>query len=223
MDLVILIIMLIIPALAQARVSSNYSKYKNEENTKKMTGFDVARKILDKNGLESVYIVETNGTLTDHYDSRRKVIRLSNEIFHGTSVASLAIAAHECGHAIQEKAKYTFYEIRTFLFPVVRFATGFSYLIIFLGLLMESLDMVWLGILLVGTGLVFQIVTLPVELDASKRAKKEIENLNLSTSEEQLGVDKMLSAAAFTYVAGVIASALEIIRLILIFTNNDRR
>lgn len=223
MDLIILILMLIIPAIAQILISSNYGKYKNILNEKKITGFEVARKILDNNDLQDIYIVEVNGNLTDHYDPQRKVVRLSKDIFHGTSIAALSVAAHECGHAIQDKVGYTYMRLRSLLFPVVHFATGLSYFIIFLGLVMESLNVIWLGILLVGTGLIFQMVTLPVELDASNRAKKEIENLSLATEEEQEGVSKMLSAAASTYLAGVLSSALEIVRLILIFTNNDRR
>lgn len=224
MDLLILIIMLILPAIASGLVTISYSKYKAIENEKNLSGFEVARKILDNNDLKDIYIVETNGNLTDHYDPKRKVVRLSKDIYHGTSVASLSVAAHECGHAIQDKEGYTYMRIRSLIFPVVNFATTFSYLVIFLGLIMESLEIIWLGILLVGTGLIFQLVTLPVEIDASHRAKKEIQNLNLATNEEQEGVSKMLTAAASTYVAGVLSSALELVRLILIFGNNrDRR
>lgn len=221
MDLIILILMLIIPAIAQVLVSTNYSRYKTQENEKKLSGFEVARKILDKNGLKDIYIVEVGGNLTDHYDPQRKVVRLSKEIFHGTSVAALSVAAHECGHAIQDKVGYTYMRIRSIIFPVVHFATGISYLIIFLGLIMESINMIWLGIMLVGTGLIFQIVTLPVEIDASKRAEQEIKNLDLASEEEQMGVSKMLSAAASTYLAGVLSSALEIVRLILVFGKNN--
>lgn len=221
MDLIILILMLIIPAIAQMLVSTNYSRYKTQDNEKKLSGFEVARKILDKNDLKDIYIVEVGGNLTDHYDPQRKVVRLSKEIFHGTSVAALAVAAHECGHAIQDKVGYTYMRIRSIIFPVVHFATGISYLIIFLGLIMESINMIWLGIMLVGTGLIFQIVTLPVEIDASKRAEQEIKNLNLASEEEQMGVSKMLSAAASTYLAGVLSSALEIVRLILVFGKNN--
>lgn len=223
MDFIILVLMLIIPTFAQIIISSSYSKYKNLENEKRITGFEVARKILDKNDLKDIYIVETKGTLTDHYDPKRKVVRLSSEVFHGTSVASLSVAAHECGHAIQDKNDYTYMRIRSLIFPVVHFATGLSYFVIFLGLLMESLNVIWLGILLVGTGLIFQLVTLPVELDASNRAKKEIEQLKLVTKEEQESVSKMLAASSSTYLAGVLSSALEIIRLILLFRNNQER
>lgn len=223
MDFIVLILMLVIPAIAQVYISSSYNKYKNIENDANITGFEVARKILDQNDLKDIYIVEVTGNLTDHYDPQRKVVRLSKDIFHGTSVAALSVAAHECGHAIQDKVGYTYMRVRSFIFPIVHFATGLSYFVIFLGLLMESLNVIWLGILLVGTGLIFQLVTLPVELDASKRAKKEIENLELATKEEQEGVSKMLSAAASTYLAGILSSALEIVRLILLFSNNNER
>ncbi len=219
MDFVILILMLIIPAIASFKVNSSYNKYKNITSEGKLSGFEVARKILDHNDLKDIYIVEVNGNLTDHYDPKRKVIRLSSQVFHGDSIASLAVAAHECGHAIQDKKNYTYMRIRSLIFPVVHFATTFSYLVLFIGLLLESLEMVWLGITLVGTGLVFQLVTLPVEIDASRRAKEEIELLKLATSEEQEGVKSMLDAAAKTYVAGVLSSALELVRLILLFGN----
>lgn len=221
MDLILFICMLIVPAIAQVLVSSSYSTYRNIENKKSLSGFEVARKILDKNGLSDVYVVQTKGNLTDHYDPKRKVVRLSTEVYHGNSIASLAVAAHECGHAIQDKVGYTYMRIRSFIFPAVHFATTFSYLVLLLGLFMESMELVWLGICFVGTGLVFQIVTLPVEIDASKRAKKEIEDINLADEEEQSGVAKMLSAAASTYLAGVLSSALELVRLILLFGNRE--
>lgn len=220
MDLLIIILMLVIPAIAQTFVTSNYYKYKGIENSSGTTGFEVARKILDKNGLKDVYVVETKGNLTDHYDPKRKVVRLSTDVYHGKSVASIAVSAHECGHALQDKDNYTYMRIRSIIFPVVNFATSISYFIIFLGLLFESLNLVWLGIILVGTGLIFQIVTLPVEIDASKRAKALIEELKLADINEQEGVSKMLTAAASTYLAGVLSSALELLRLILIFGNN---
>jgi len=221
MNLLILLAMLIIPAIAQMLVMSSYGTYRNIENKKGVSGFEVARKILDKNGLQDIYVVETKGNLTDHYDPKRKVVRLSHEVYHGTSIASLSVAAHECGHAIQDKVGYTYMRFRSFIFPAVHFATGISYFVIFLGLLAESLEILWLGICLVGTGLVFQLVTLPVEFNASKRAKKEIDALNLASEEEQIGVSKMLSAAASTYLAGVLTSALEILRLALLFGNRE--
>ncbi len=221
MDLIILLLMLFLPAIAQVLVTSNYSKYKNIENENELSGFEIARKILDEHGLKEIYIVETKGNLTDHYDPKRRVVRLSNSVYHGKTIASTAIAAHECGHAIQDKENYLYMRLRALIFPIVNIATSLSYFIIFLGLIFESLNLIWMGILCVGTGLIFQLVTLPVEIDASKRAKKEIQKLGLATEAENIGVSKMLTAAASTYLAGVLTSALELVRLFLLFGNHD--
>lgn len=221
MDLGIFFLMLIIPAIAQAFVSLSYGKYKQIENKKKLTGFDVARQILDNNGLEDLYIVETKGNLTDHYDASKKVVRLSSDIYHDTTIASLAVAAHECGHAIQDKEGYFYMRFRALIFPAVNIATSFSYLMIVLGILFQSFHLIKIGIFLVGTGLFFQIITLPVEINASKRAKEELKKLNLADKVEQEGVRSMLSAAASTYVAGILSSALEMVRLILAFQNRE--
>lgn len=221
MELIILIGILILPAIAQFMVTGNYNKYKKIENSSNLTGYDTARKILDENGLKDVLVIETQGTLTDHYDPSRKVVRLSTEIYHGNTIAACSVAAHECGHAIQDKEGYLYMRIRSVIFPVVRIATSLSYIIIFLGLLMEAFNMIYLGIALVGSGLVFQLVTLPVEINASKRAKKELLQYQMVNEEEGSDVTKMLGAAAMTYVAGVLASAAQLLRLILIFGRRD--
>lgn len=219
MDLIICLLIVIIPALAQLFISINYSKYKKIFNESKITGQEVARKILDSNNLEKIYVVATNGNLTDHYDSGRKVIRLSKDIYDNESIASLAVAAHECGHAIQDKDGYFFMRLRSFIYPIVRIGTMFSYLVIFIGAIAEAMNIIYLGIALVALGLIFQLVTLPVEFDASKRALIELKNLGLVTDDELDGAKKVLISAALTYVAGVLSSALELLRLILIFTN----
>ena len=221
MDLILVIIVISIPLIAQIGVSSNYQKYKRVKNTKELTGYDVARKILDENGLEDIYIVETRGELTDHYDPTKKVVRLSSDIYHGKTVAAMSVASHECGHAIQDKDGYTFMRIRSAIFPIVNVATSISYWIILLGFLFELLDLIYIGIALTCLGLLFQIVTLPVEFDASKRAGVFLKEYNLATEDESKGVKKMLGAAAMTHVAGVLASALQILRLILVARNND--
>lgn len=219
MDLIICLLIVIIPALAQLFISVNYNKYKRIFNESKITGQEVARKILDKNNLEKIYVVATGGNLTDHYDSSRKVIRLSKDIYDNESIASLAVAAHECGHAIQDKDGYFFMRLRSFIYPIVRIGTMFSYLVIFIGAIAEAMNIIYLGIALVALGLIFQLVTLPVEFDASKRALIELKNLGLVTDDELDGAKKMLISAALTYVAGVLSSALELLRLILIFTD----
>lgn len=219
---ILYILILIIPIFAQIKLSSTYNKYKRVSNKKGKTGFEVARKILDENGLNDIYIVEVKGSLTDHYDPSRRVIRLSNEIYHGDSVAAIGVAAHECGHAIQDKEGYKPMKIRSLLVPLVNLSSYFSWVVIFIGLLTQYLQVFMLGIALISIGLVFQLITLPVEFDASNRARKELQRLSLTSTSDDDGVKSVLSAAAMTYVASVLTSILEIIRLILIF-NNDRR
>jgi len=221
LNAILYILIILIPVIAQINISSSYGKYKKVKNSTGLSGFEVARKILDANGLEDIYVVETNGNLTDHYDPNRKVIKLSKDIFKGETIAAASVAAHECGHAIQDKESYTFMRIRSFLVPVVNLVSSFSWAVIFIGLISEAFNIFIFGIGLISIGLIFQLVTLPVEFDASKRAKKELEKLNLIGKGEDVGVSKMLGAAAMTYVASVLTSVLQIIRLIAVF--NDRR
>ena len=220
-DFLFIIIILIIPFIAQLKVSSNYNKYLTVKQSSGLSGFEVARKILDNNGLDNIHIVETRVKLTDHYDPTRKVIRLSHNVFHGDSIASISIAAHECGHAIQDKTGYVWMRIRSMIFPIVNIATSISYVIILIGILAQLFNVVLLGIFLTAFGLIFQIITLPVEFDASNRAKDELKKIGIVTTEEQTGVNKVLGAAAMTYVAGVLSSALEIVRLLLVFSRDD--
>ena len=219
-NVILIVAILVIPLIAQIKVKSAYNKYMKIGNSSNISGTEVARKILDNHNLNSVYVVETPGVLTDHYDPRRKTVRLSNNIFEDTSIASVAVAAHECGHAIQDKEGYFFLKLRSMIFPIVNIATSISYYIIFIGFLLEYIDLIYLGIGFSALGLLFQIITLPVEFNASKRAKEEIHKMGIITSDEEDGVSSMLNAAALTYVAGVLSSALQIIRLIL---NAERR
>ena len=221
MELILFILIIILPLIADIFFKINYSINLKKENSKGLSGAEVARKILDKNGLSNIYVVATNGYLTDHYDPKRKVIRLSKEVYEGSSVSSMAIAAHECGHAIQDKEGYLFLRLRSLIFPVVNIATSISYYIILIGFIFEMLDLVYIGIGLTTLGLLFQIITLPVEFNASKRAEKELGTMNLADNEEKSGVKKVLVSAALTYVAGVLTSALQILRLILI-ASSDR-
>ncbi|MDD4706116.1 MAG: zinc metallopeptidase [Bacilli bacterium] len=220
-SIIYFILILLIPLAAQFFVSSSYGKYKKQENSRRITGYDIARKMLDNNGLKDMYVVITDGTMSDHYDPKRKTVRLSDDVYNGTSIASLAIAAHETGHALQDKDGYLYMKIRSFIFPIVSLGTKFSYIVLLIGFLFQMIDLIWLGILLVGLGFIFQVVTLPVEFNASSRAKKEIEKYNFASSEDLIGVDKMLKAAAYTYVAGVLSSALELLRLISIVSGRD--
>lgn len=220
MDTILILLIIIIPLLAQLKIQSSYNHYKRVENSKKKSGFEVAREILDKNGLEDIYIVEIKGELTDHYDPTKKVVRLSTDIFHGETIAAASVAAHECGHAIQDKESYTFLKIRSAIYPVVNVATSISYYIILLGFLMQAFQLIYLGIALTCCGLLFQVVTLPVEFDASRRALEKLQDYKIVDNSEFAGAKEVLTAAALTYVAGVLASMLQIFRLI--FAAKDR-
>ena len=221
MDILFLLVIIAIPLFAEIGIKINYGIYSKINSEKLMSGAEVAREILKRNNLESVYVVETSGVLTDHYDPKRKTVRLSKAIYEGTTVAAMSIAAHECGHAIQDKEGYLFLRLRSLIYPIVNIATSVSYYIILIGFFLQLLDLVYLGIGFTALGLIFQIITLPVEFNASSRAKKEIRKMNFASKSEQSGVSKMLFSAALTYVAGVLASALQIIRLLLIA--NSRR
>ena len=221
MELILIILIISLPLISQLYISVTYKKTSNIEFRSDTTGYDVARNILDKNGLNNILVVETNGTLTDHYDPTRKVIKLSKDIYHGNSVASASVAAHEVGHAIQDKEGYTFLKIRHAIFPVVSFLDRISYIVIFLGFLLEYMNLVYFGIFAVGAGVLFQIITLPVEINASKRAIKELKSLNLTTDRTENLSKNMLTAAALTYVASTLAEILQLIRLIGIVKDND--
>jgi len=172
MDLLLILVMILIPLIADLNVKRTYKKYLGVKNTDGLTGQEVARKILDKNGLENVYVVETSGYLSDHYDPKRKTVRLSKAVFEGETVASIAIAAHECGHAIQDKEGYLYMKVRSAIFPIVNIATSISYYILLIGFLLQILDLVYLGIAFTALGLIFQIVTLPVEFNPVLVLKK---------------------------------------------------
>ena len=218
----LILIGFIITLFADIYLQSTYRKMRKQTNTKKITGAEVARKILEKNKLENVYVVETRGVLSDHYDPRQKVVRLSPEVYEGTSIASLAVASHEVGHAIQDKDGYIFMRIRAFLVPLVHFGSKFGYIAIFLGLIFSMIDLAWSVVGLLLLILLFQLVTLPVEFDASRRAKSELDCLNLSSASENQSVVKMLRAAAFTYVASLVTTIMEILRLVLVILGQDQ-
>lgn len=221
--ILLIFIGLIIVLYAQFKINSTYAKYKKIKSVKGLTGCEVARVILDKNGLEDIYVVETSGTLTDHYDPTRKVIKLSHDIFNGDSISSISVAAHECGHAIQDKENYSFMRIRSMLVPIVNFISYSGYFVMIISIFIGMSEYLLVGIFMLLATLLFQLITLPVEFDASKRALNELLNLNLCDENEIDRSKDVLSAAAFTYVASVISSILNILRLILIFNDrNDR-
>lgn len=211
----------LITALAQLFITLSYSKYRRVPITKKMTGLETARAILDANGLMDVKINLVTGNLTDHYDPRNKTVNLSRDIYEGYSVASVSVAAHECGHAIQDKENYIFLKIRASLVPLVNFSSKFGYIVVLLGILLNILDLAKFGLILLLAILIFQLVTLPVEFNASRRAGKQLSNLNILMPDEKSDSKKMLIAAAFTYVASLAATLIEILRLALIVIGRD--
>lgn len=219
-DLMLLII-IFLPIIAQLKIKGTYNKYMKVKNESELTGAEAAKMILKKNGLSNVNVYETSGTLTDYYDPKKKMVVLSSDIYNSKSVSSVAVAAHECGHAIQDKENYKFLKFRSALVPIVNFTSRIASIFIIFGFIFEALDLLDVGIICLLVGLLFQLVTLPVEFNASTRAKDQLEICGIVRSKEKNGVKQVLSAAAFTYVAGFIAEALQILRLVLISRNRD--
>ena len=214
-------ITLLITLGSQAYINSCYKKTRKIESKNRISGYEVAKKILKENGLKEVKVEEIKGTLTDHYDPRTKTVRLSNDIYNGTSLASISVASHECGHAIQDKNGYLFLKIRRSLVPIVNIASYAGYIAIAGGALLGLLNLIWLGIIFEVVILTFQLITLPVEFNASSRALKQIKELKIVDDREHTSCRQMLTAAALTYVASAAAALLEVVRLLLMFRRRD--
>lgn len=212
----ILIPAIILSLIAQAQIKSVYSKYRNVKTLRGITGYEAAQKLLYVNGLTDVRIELVKGNLTDHYDPRSKVLRLSNDIYHGNSIASVGVASHEVGHAIQHDKGYAPLKLRNFMVPVANFGSKFSWILFFAGLLMSSQTLVYFGIYLFAAIVFFQIVTLPVEINASRRAVYHLVESNIIYEEEKVGVKKVLNAAAMTYLASTLMAVLQLVRLLAI-------
>lgn len=218
--------LLLIPALlfsmwAQFKISSAFSKYSEIRARRGVTAEQVARALLDRFGLQSVRVERVTGKLTDHYDPKNKVLRLSDSTSGMSSIAAIGVAAHEVGHAIQDKENYTFLRVRNAIVPVVSIGSMLSMPLFFIGLMMQSLNLLNLGILLFCGVLVFHLVTLPVEFDASARALRVLSDTGLLAGDEINGARAVLSAAALTYVAALIMTVLQLIRLLAL--RNSRR
>ena len=219
--LVLIVPAIIISLIAQTKVSSTFSKFSRIANIRGLTGAEAARRILDMNGLSGV-IEHVKGNLTDHYDPKSRVLRLSDSVFSSKSVAALGVAAHECGHAIQHAKAYAPLKIRNSVFPVVNISSSLAVPIIMLGLIFNTPFLIDAGIILFSAVVFFQLVTLPVEFNASRRALAILEDSYFLEGSEIKSARKVLSAAALTYVASAILSAMQLLRLILI-SNNRRR
>ena len=220
---ILVIIGFLITLIAQIFIKSSYGKYKKINTKSGLDGYEVARRILNANGLNNIDIVETQGELTDHYDPQRKVVRLSTDVYHGTSIASSSIAAHECGHAVQDKENYFFLRFRSALVPFANISSKVGYLAVVIGLIFGITKLAWIGIALEMVILLFQLITLPVEFNASKRAGEFLKREALVEKTEQVGSRKMLTAAALTYVASLVSTLLQVLRLVLIVSSRDDR
>ena len=214
--MIVLIPAIILAMYAQSKVKSTYEKYVRIASQKGYTGAEAARAILDRNGLTDVRIEHIRGTLSDHYDPRTRVLRLSDMVYRGNSISSSAIAAHEVGHAIQHARDYAPLRFRNAIVPVVNFASNLSWLFILAGLFLSFTGLIDIGIILFTGSVVFQIVTLPVEFNASSRALDELESVGVLTREESPHSKKVLDAAALTYVAATATAVAQLVRLLLL-------
>lgn len=208
-------------AYAQFKVKSTYSKYSAVRNSRDVTGADVARTILDNNGLQHVKIKPVRGQLSDHYDPRTPTVALSEGVYNQTSVSAASIAAHEVGHAIQHAKGYVPLKIRSAIAPVVALTSNFVWVLILIGMAFSNPAYVQIGVWIFAGTVIFQLITLPVEFDASNRAIKQLEMYNLVESNEITGSKKVLSAAALTYVAASLVAIAQLVRL-LAQTSNSR-
>ncbi|WP_078546113.1 zinc metallopeptidase [Litchfieldia alkalitelluris] len=215
-------IIILVPLYAQMKVKSTYKKYSQIRSSSGMTGAEVARRILDQNGLYNVGVEETPGFLSDHYDPRSKTVRLSSNNFHGYSIAGAAVAAHEVGHAMQDQEEYAFLRFRHTLVPVASFGSNISWILILIGIFSGLTNLLLFGIIFMAAAVLFQIVTLPVEFNASNRAMEQIVSVGVIKNEEERETKKVLNAAALTYVAAAAVAVLELVRLILIYTGMTR-
>ena len=214
---------LLITIYAQAKVSPNFNKYSRITNRRYLTGAQAAEAVLRQHGIYDVRIERVAGKLTDHYDPRTNVIRLSSSVYDSPTIAAVGVAAHEAGHAVQYAVGYGPIRLRSALIPVTQVGSQFGIVLLFLGIILSFEPLFLVGIVLFGATTVFQLVTLPVEYNASHRAIETIESGHLLDDEELVGAKKVLSAAALTYVAALLTSVVQLLRFILLFAGrNDR-
>ena len=219
-------VILMLPGLllgiwAQSKVNNAYRTYSRVSTKSGVTASEAARRMLWQNGAGDVMIEQTGGNLTDHYDPRSNVLRLSSGVCHSGSIAALGIAAHEAGHAIQQAENYPFLKLRTWVAPVVNIGSSLSWPIFFLGLLFSWQPLMMLGILLFAAVVLFTLITLPVEFDASRRALRMLSEGGYLTQQELGGAKQVLSAAALTYVASFVSAALQLLRLLTLARRRD--
>ena len=226
--IVIVLPCIILSLIASASVNSTFRRYSNQFSARGLTGAQAAQKVLQSNDVCGVSIERVHGNLTDHYDPKTNVIRLSDDVYNSTSTAAIGVACHEAGHAVQYAQNYGPIKLRAAIIPVTNFGSKLAMPLILLGIVLSylgnfSYTLVYLGIACFALSLVFQLVTLPVEFNASRRAMRAIESGEILTHEEQIGAKKTLRAAAMTYVAAVAVSLAQLLRLILLFGGRKRR
>ncbi|MCD7036217.1 zinc metallopeptidase [Metabacillus sp. GX 13764] len=214
---IFVILAFILSLWAQSKVKGNFKKWSKVPASSGQTGAETARRILNENGLYDVPVEPVPGTLTDHYDPTSRVVRLSEPVYYGNSIASVSVAAHEVGHAIQHQQSYGALTLRHKMVPVVGFTSGVAPFLLLGGFFLQAFSLIGLGIILYSAAVLFQVVTLPVEFNASSRAKKQMLSEGLIRNNEERGVNKVLGAAALTYVAAALISVFELLNLVLIF------
>ena len=228
----VLYLMFMLPGLllmlwAQSKVRGNYGKFSKVRNARGVTGQEAARQVLDSQGLYDIAIEPIPGELTDHYDPRKRVLRLSQGVYGVPSIAAIGIAAHEAGHAIQHAKAYAPLKVRTAIVPAVNLGSNFGFIVLFAGLLLNQIGLAWAGVALFGLSTFFALVTLPVEFDATRRAKLALVQIGIVDSgvaggEESRGVSKVLDSAAWTYIAGFAASVLTLLYYVMLVTGMRR-
>lgn len=215
---------LLLGLIAQLYVNRSYSRWSEVKNRAGMTGADVAQRLMDRNSMYDLQLQATRGRLTDHYNPRNKTLALSQDIAQRPSVAAMAIAAHELGHAQQDKDGYVPMRIRTALVPMVNIGTNLGWILIMMGLFLQISGLAWMGVIAFSAGLVFSLATLPVELNASRRARAMLQSSGMiMTQEEDKGVRQVLNAAALTYVAAIITSLMQLLYFVSLAGGRGRR
>jgi len=213
---------LLLGLFAQARVKGAFNKYSKIRTLRNVTGAEVARNLLDAQGLYDVAVEETKGFLSDHYDPRSKVLRLSSEVYQTPSVAAAGVAAHEMGHALQDAGGYFPLQIRSALVPAAQFGSSLAPWLFIGGLLLNFTTLAWVGVILFAAAVLFTLITLPVEFDASARAKRLLQSHGLLVGDEMEGINKVLNAASWTYVAAAVAAIGQLLYFVLLLTGGRR-
>ncbi|MDA5110059.1 zinc metallopeptidase [Brevibacillus thermoruber] len=206
---------------AQFRVKGTFNRYADVPASSGLTGAEAARRMLDANGLTHVPVEHIPGTLTDHYDPISRTVRLSDPVYFGNSISAISVACHEVGHAVQHKVSYPMLVARHRIFPVVNFASGIAPLLLLAGFFFHAANLLFLGIVFFSAAVAFQLITLPVEFNASSRAKDMMVKMGFIRNTEERGVNKVLGAAALTYVAAALISVLELAKYVMIFNSSN--